>query len=43
MKFLFSIVALLVPVLTFAQEKSIDQQIDGFFRPIADAVGSVVF
>jgi len=43
MKFLFSIVALLMPILTFAQDKTIDQKIDGFFRPVADAVGSVIF
>lgn len=43
MKYLFGLFAVLTPFLNFAQEKSIDQQIDGFFRPIADAVGSVIF
>jgi len=43
MKYLLSIAVILFPILSFAQEKSIDQKIDGFFRPIADAVGSVVF
>jgi len=32
-----------MPTMLFAQEKSIDEKIDGFFRPIADAVGSVIF
>lgn len=32
-----------MPTMLFAQGKSIDEKIDGFFRPIADAVGSVIF
>jgi len=32
-----------MPTILFAQEKGIDEKIDGFFRPIADAVGSVIF
>ena len=43
-----SLLLTILPILTFAQdsaEKSltIDEKIDSFFRPIADAVGSVVF
>tara|TARA_B110001450_G_scaffold18127_1_gene16615 strand:+ start:197 stop:1783 length:1587 start_codon:yes stop_codon:yes gene_type:complete len=43
-----SLLLTILPFLTFAQdsaEKSltIDEKIDAFFRPIADAVGSVVF
>lgn len=37
----------LMPILSFAQnqgeEMSLDQKIDSFFRPIADAVGAVIF
>lgn len=37
----------LMPIFSFAQnqgeEMSIDQKIDSFFRPIADAVGAVIF
>ncbi len=32
-----------MPTMLFAQEKSIDEKIDGFFRPIADWVGSIIF
>ena len=43
-----SLLLTILPFLTFAQETSekaltIDQKIDAFFRPIADAVGSVIF
>ena len=43
-----SLLLTILPFLTFAQETTekaltIDQKIDAFFRPIADAVGSVVF
>ena len=38
-----SLLLLLMPTMLFAQGKSIDEKIDGFFRPIADAVGSVIF
>ena len=43
MKYLFGLLALFLPFLNFAQDQSIDQKIDGFFRPIADAVGAVIF
>ena len=43
MKKLLSLLLLLMPTMLFAQGKSIDEKIDGFFRPIADAVGSVIF
>jgi AGCS family alanine or glycine:cation symporter len=43
MKKLVLIVILLLPTMLFAQEKSIDEKIDGFFRPIADWVGSIIF
>ncbi len=44
----FSLLLSFLPLLTFAQDssgspKSIDQKIDGFFRPIADFVGKIVF
>ncbi len=48
-KFLIlSILTFLTPLLTFAQEQAqevltLDQKIDAAFRPIADAVGSVIF
>jgi AGCS family alanine or glycine:cation symporter len=46
---LLTIFSFLIPFFTFAQETAekveltIDQKIDAFFRPIADAVGSVIF
>ncbi|MDG2227000.1 MAG: alanine/glycine:cation symporter family protein [Flavobacteriales bacterium] len=43
MKKLVLIVILFLPTMLFAQEKSIDEKIDGFFRPIADWVGSIIF
>lgn len=43
MKYLLGLFTLLVPFLNFAQDKSIDQKIDTFFRPIADTVGSIIF
>jgi len=43
MKLLLGLIATLLPFINFAKEQTIDQKIDGFFRPIADAVGSVVF
>lgn len=42
-KNLLALLLTIFPFLTFAQEKGMDQQIDEFFRPIADAVGSVIF
>ena len=43
-----SLLLTILPFLTFAQDSAkkvltIDEKIDAFFRPIADAVGSVVF
>mgnify|MGYP002631056237 CR=1 FL=1 len=43
MKLLLGLIATILPFINFAQEQTIDQKIDSFFRPIADAVGSVVF
>jgi AGCS family alanine or glycine:cation symporter len=46
---LFTLFSIFIPFITFAQETAkaveltIDQKIDAAFRPIADAVGSVVF
>jgi len=45
-KRLLSLLALLIPFFTFAQEateKGIDQKIDEAFRPISDAISGVVF
>jgi len=42
-KNLLALLLTILPFLTFAQEKGLDQKIDEFFRPIADAVGSVIF
>ena len=48
MKKLLSLLFLISPILTFAQDAdktdlTIDQKIDNFFKPIADAVGGVIF
>ncbi|MDP5098784.1 MAG: alanine:cation symporter family protein [Crocinitomicaceae bacterium] len=43
MKLLLGLIATILPFINFAQEQTIDQKIDSFFRPIADAVGSVIF
>lgn len=43
MKLFLGLLATILPFFNFAQEQSIDQKIDSFFRPIADAVGSVIF
>ncbi len=43
MKLLLGLIATVLPFINFAQEQTIDQKIDSFFRPIADAVGSVIF
>lgn len=44
---LLSIFSVFIPMISFAQEAaeemSIDQRIDAFFRPVADAVGTVIF
>jgi len=42
-KKLLTIISLIVPVLTFAQELTIDEKIEAKFKPFADAVSSVVF
>ncbi len=45
-KYLLSFITFLIPLLTFAQEATqvgIDQQIDEAFKPISDAISSVVF
>ncbi|MFD0963382.1 alanine/glycine:cation symporter family protein [Pseudofulvibacter geojedonensis] len=42
-KSLLALLLTILPVLTFAQEKGIDQKIDEFFRPIADFVGKYIF
>lgn len=43
MKLFLGLLTTILPFFNFAQEQSIDQKIDSFFRPIADAVGSVIF
>ena len=42
-KKLLSLLLLVIPMLTFAQEKGLDQKIDEGFRPIADFFSSVIF
>ena len=44
-KYLLSIFTIILPLLTFAQEveKGLDQRIDEGFKPISDAISSVVF
>ena len=45
-KYLLSFITFLIPLLTFAQEVEkigIDQQIDEAFKPISDAISSIVF
>ena len=42
-KKLLTIISLIVPVLTFAQELTIDEKIEAKFKPFANAVSSVVF
>jgi len=43
MKYFIGLLALILPFLNFAAEEGLDQKIDKVFRPIADAVGQVVF
>jgi AGCS family alanine or glycine:cation symporter len=43
-----SLISILTPLLSFAQESvnenlTIDQEIDAFFRPIADFIGGIIF
>lgn len=42
-KNLLTLFLTILPFFVFSQEKGLDQKIDEFFRPIADAVGSVIF
>ena len=42
-KKLLTIIALIIPILTFAQEKGLDQRIDEAFKPFSDAISSIVF
>jgi AGCS family alanine or glycine:cation symporter len=42
-KKLISMLLLAVPMLSFAQELTIDEQIEEKFKPFADAVSAVVF
>src|SRR5690606_41366525 len=42
MKLILGLLATIFPLFNFAQEQSIDQKMDSFFRPIADAVGSII-
>jgi AGCS family alanine or glycine:cation symporter len=42
-KKLLSLLFLVIPFLTFAQEKGIDQQIDEAFKPFSDAISGIVF
>jgi len=43
LKKILSILLLLSPLMTFAQEKGIDQQIDEAFKPFSDFVSGIVF
>ncbi|CAI8230317.1 MAG: Amino-acid carrier protein AlsT [Formosa sp. Hel1_33_131] len=38
-----TIIALILPFMSFAQEKGLDQQIDEAFKPFSDAISSVIF
>lgn len=42
-KRLLALLFLVVPILTFAQEKGLDQQIDEAFKPVSDFFSSVIF
>ncbi|WP_417799855.1 alanine/glycine:cation symporter family protein [Tenacibaculum sp.] len=42
-KKLLALLLLMTPMLTFAQEKGLDQQIDQAFKPISDFFSSVIF
>jgi AGCS family alanine or glycine:cation symporter len=43
MKKLFSLFALLLPILTFSQEKGLDEKINDVIKPAVDAMASVFF
>ena len=42
-KKLLSLLFLIVPILTFAQEKGIDQKIDEAFQPVSDFFSNIIF
>jgi len=42
-KRILSILFLVIPIVTFAQEKGLDQQIDEAFKPISDFFSEVPF
>lgn len=42
-KKLLSLLLLVIPVLTFAQEKGIDQRIDEAFKPFSDFISGIIF
>lgn len=42
-KRLLSLLFMVVPLITFAQEKGLDQQIDEAFKPVSDFFSSVIF
>ncbi|MDG1040277.1 MAG: alanine glycine permease, partial [Polaribacter sp.] len=42
-KKILSLLFLAIPMLTFAQEKGLDQKIDEAFKPISDFFSSVIF
>ena len=42
-KKLLSLLLLAIPIVTFAQEKGLDQKIDEAFQPIADAFDNAIF
>ena len=42
-KKLFALLFLITPMLTFAQEKGLDQKIDEAFKPVSDFFSSIIF
>ena len=42
-KKLLSLLLLVAPIITFAQEKGLDQKIDEAFQPVADAFFNLIF
>ncbi len=42
-KKLLSLLFLVIPLITFAQEKGIDQQIDEAFKPFSDTISNIIF
>lgn len=43
MKKLFSLLAILIPIVSFSQEKGLDEKINDIIKPAVDAMGSVFF